>query len=399
MMRVAVVGASGFVGATLVERLWRTTDTEVVPVIHSSGNAARLARFGRPLIAADVLEARSLDRAIDGCSHVVNCSRGSTEVMVRGLRNLLQASRRARVQKFVHMSSVAAYGDQDVSILEESAPPRPRPNTYGWDKRAQDQLVRRAADAGLRCAVLCPPNISGSYSTFLIGVVESIRRGTFALVEDGQFPCELVDVENLVHAIRLALRAPDTDGRRVFITDGSPTTWADLANALAPFADAGAPLPSIGLDVARRMATRAAAPSPTLIGTVKHLGSSDVRSALRQDPLLAAAEGAVKRAMQRVPLLERTLRRRLEDRTRPRRVTRSSPFSERLIGQQLRNVRYSQARAQDVLGYQPVVTAEQSMTAFRSWYGELYGWRDAWWQLTRPLYHGTELRKTQEPIG
>ncbi|PYV39918.1 MAG: dihydrodipicolinate reductase, partial [Acidobacteria bacterium] len=40
-MRVAVVGASGLVGATLVERLVVLPGCEVVPLIHSSGNAWR----------------------------------------------------------------------------------------------------------------------------------------------------------------------------------------------------------------------------------------------------------------------------------------------------------------------------------------------------------------------
>jgi nucleoside-diphosphate-sugar epimerase len=386
MMRVAVFGASGFVGATLVERLWHAADADVVPVIHSSGNAARLARFGKPLVTADALQPDSLDRALDGCTHAVNCSRGPAEVMLRGLGNLLEASRRAGVKQFVHLSSVAAYGDPDVPTLEESAPPRPAPQTYGWTKHAQDQLVQRAADGGLGCAVLCPPNISGSYSAFLMEVVQSIRRGELALVDNGRYPCELVDVENLVHAIRLALRAPGTDGQRIFITDGSQTTWKDLAAALAPLADESTPLPSIDLDVARQLSAEPAAPSPTVAGTFKHLCSSDLRSALRKDPLLAAAEKSVKAAIRRVPPLERALRRRFEGRTAITRVTRPPRYSERLIRQQLRNIRYSQARARAVLGYEPVITAEQSMHAFRSWYGDIYGWRGAAWPLTRHLH-------------
>ncbi|HUE87973.1 MAG TPA: NAD(P)-dependent oxidoreductase [Vicinamibacterales bacterium] len=386
MMRIAVFGASGFVGATLVERLWRAGDAEVVPVIHSSGNAARLARFGKPLVTADALQPDTLDRALDGCSHVVNCSRGPAEVMVRGLRNMLDASRRAKVQQFVHLSSVAAYGDLEVTMLEESAEPRPARNTYGWTKNAQDQLVQRAADGGLRCAVLCPPNISGSYSAFLMEVVQSIRRSELALVEDGSYPVELVDVENLVHAIRLALRAPEIDGRRIFVTDGRPRTWADLAAALAPLADANGPLPSIGLDVARQLSAEPAAAPASLIRTFKHFCSADVRNALKKDPLIASADKSVKGMIRRVAPLERALRRRFEERAPIKRVARGPRVSERLIRQQLRNIRYSQTRARDVLGYEPLITPEQSMNAFRAWYSELHGWQDAAWPLSRHLY-------------
>jgi nucleoside-diphosphate-sugar epimerase len=385
-MRVAVFGASGFVGATLVERLWRDPAVEVVPVIHSSGNAARLARFGKPLVIADALQPRSIDSALEGCSHVVNCSRGPAEVMLRGLRNLLEASQRANVARFVHLSSVAAYGNTSVPVLDEAATPSPSPNTYGWMKLSQDQMVERAAARGLPCTVLCPPNISGSYSPFLLDILQTIRRGEFALVDNGGYPCELVDVQNLAHAIQLALHASSTDAGRIFVTDGVGTTWADVANALAPLAELDGQLPSIDLDAARRISAAALPPRPTILRTLKHLGSPDFFGALRKDPLLASAEKSAKAAIRRVPSLERALRQRFEKRPNFARRVQSAGWSERLIGQQLRNVRYSQSRAQALLGYQPVVSADQSMAAFRSWYADLYGWNDASWPLIRHLY-------------
>ena len=385
-MRVAVFGASGFVGATLVERLWRDHAVEVVPVIHSSGNAARLARFGKPLVIADALQPRSIDAALEGCSHVVNCSRGPAEVMLRGLQNLLDASSRARVTRFVHLSSVAAYGNTSVPVLDEMAKPAPSPNTYGWMKLSQDQMVERAAARGLPSTVLCPPNISGTYSPFLLDILQTIRRGELALVDDGRYPCELVDVHNLAHAIQLALNARGTDAGRIFVTDGSETTWADVAEALAPLADLEGRMPSIDLEAARRISAASLPPRPTIMRTLKHLGSADLLGALRKDPLLASAEKSAKAAIKRVPSLERSLRQRFEKKPNFAARARSAVWSERLVSQQLRNVRYSQSRATALLGYQPIVSADQSMQAFRAWYGDLYGWNDTAWPLIRHLY-------------
>ena len=73
--RIAVIGASGFVGSTLVEQLLMGTD-EVVPFIHSSGNAWRIARLGIELRALDLLDGRQVEAALHGVTHVVNCSRG-----------------------------------------------------------------------------------------------------------------------------------------------------------------------------------------------------------------------------------------------------------------------------------------------------------------------------------
>src|SRR6185369_11974080 len=110
VMRVAIVGASGFVGATLLERLLGR-GVELRALIHSSGGAWRLSRHGMPLHAFDLLSPDETTRALDGCTHVVNCSRGSRALMFEGLQNLLDACLRLRIERFIHVSSVAVYGD------------------------------------------------------------------------------------------------------------------------------------------------------------------------------------------------------------------------------------------------------------------------------------------------
>ncbi len=108
--------------------------------------------------------------------------------------------------------------------MREECEPRPQ-GDYGPIKLRQDEIVARAHADGLSCAVLCPPNISGVYSPFVCSVLEDMRRGSLALVEDGGMPINVVDVDNLCHAIELALTADQVDGRRIFVTDGDGITW------------------------------------------------------------------------------------------------------------------------------------------------------------------------------
>jgi nucleoside-diphosphate-sugar epimerase len=384
MTRVAVFGASGFVGATLVERAQTWPDVDLRPIIHRSGGAARLARHGMTLQMADLLVPESIDRAIAGCTHVVNCARGPGEAMTRGLSNLLEASRRAGVQRFVHISSVAVYEGLQGSI-DETAPARPSPGTYGAMKLAQDRMVARAASRGLPSIVLCPPNISGPHSAFLLEIVGALRRREFALVADGGLPCALVDVENLVHAIRLALHAGDVDGQRIFVTDGEPVNWGALAEALAPLADHPLPLPSISRRDAERRAAEAAPRRPSVLRAAKHLVSSDVRTALRSDPWFAQAEKRLKAVVRAVPGLEPIARRQATGVTRPKKLQPGPLYPERLIRQQLRGVQYSGARAAALLGYEAPISREASMQAFRAWYETSFGWNDDWWPLVRHL--------------
>jgi nucleoside-diphosphate-sugar epimerase len=300
---------------------------------------------------------------------------------------MLDASRRAGVRRFVHLSSVAVYGDSTSGVLSESAPSRATPNTYGSMKERQDELVADAARKGLSAAILCPPNIGGSYSAFLLEIVQAIRRWEFALVDDGSLPCELVDVENLVHAIRLALDIPSIDSQRIFVTDGAGLTWRQLTELLAPLADRPAPLPALSGDQSADVAPEGAPARPSLLSGLRQLVSSDVRSALRQDPLLAAAEKHLKSGIRRIPSLERALRRQIEGGPELPSASTSLYLSERLVRQQRRNTRYALDRARSVLGYAPVVSPVESLNAFRRWYSEYVGWNGESWDLLRELYN------------
>ena len=384
-MRIAVFGASGFVGAALVERLWTDDQIDVRAIIHSSGNAARLARLGRPLVMADLMAPDTIAQALAGCTHVVNCSRGPLDIMLRGLQHLLDGARKAGVQRFVHLSSVAAYGDGHEGTLTESASAAPIPRSYGYIKLQQDRMIERAAAAGLPCVTLCPPNISGAHSPFLLELIHSLRRGELGLVDGGNRPCELIDVKNLVHAIWLALRTDVSDSQRIFVTDGQPVTWADVIRQLEPLADTARSARSIALDEARRIVERAEPAAPSLRLALRHLASSDVRQALKRDAWFAQAERTVKSIIKRVPPLDRTLRARFKSRMVVRRRDERASLSPKLLKQQLRNVSYSQERARQLLGYAPALSFDASMTAFADWYAVHYGWRDEWWPLVRNL--------------
>ena len=387
MRRIAIVGASGFVGGTLMDELVRLGRDEVVPLIHSSGNAWRVARHGADLKQVSLLDEHGLHKVLDGCSHVVNCSRGSNETMLEGLKHLLAVCKTQRIKRFVHLSSVAVYGDPPPpESVHENAPTSPEKDSYGWIKLIQDKMVAEAAQGGLACVTICPPNIGGPYSMFLLGLVEAIRAGKFALVDDGAAVCNLVDVRNLVAAILLALDSDVSDGRRLFVTDGQDATWGGIVTPLASMIEANLP-PEISRDdlaaVARRARTK---PSKSLKRAVMHLVSSDVRQAMRKDPLLESVDTVLRRAVA-------SLGRGVEDKLRysiegPLSVRRSDSISELNIGlaaQQLRGVRHSHQAATSTLGYQPAISFERSMLDFTEWYRELHGMNESNWDLARNL--------------
>jgi predicted dehydrogenase/nucleoside-diphosphate-sugar epimerase len=384
-LRIAVFGASGFVGSALIERLHRA-GADFVALIHSPGNAWRLARHALPLRSVDTLSPAAVGEALQGCTHVVNCTRGSDETMIDGLNNMLAAAKKQGVRRFVHLSSVAVYGEPPPpESMHETAAPRPEAGSYGALKLQQDGLVSAAHDHGLSSIILCPPNITGRYSTFVCNVLDDMRRGRLALVEDGALPINVVDVENLCHAIELALASGDADGRRIFVTDGAGIIWRDFTDELMPLAELSGPLPSLARgDVEPPHPPPARRGSP--LGALTHLASSEVRAALRRDPIWAALDRTVRGwAAKLPPRLEEKLRLRIEGPLRVEKVTTRQHYGSRYNAQQLRSVTHSCARAAQVIGYEAPIGFRESMAMFRDWYRATRGMDSGSWTLAREL--------------
>ena len=385
-MKVAIFGASGFAGATLVEHLLGRADIETRALIHSSGNAWRLARTGAPMTVVDVTSPSQVSEALDGCTHVVNCTRGSRTVMFDGLKHMLAASKNAKIRRFVHLSSVAVYGDPPSATSErEEAPPLPAPRTYGEEKLQQDRMVADAAQAGLDCIVLCLPNISGVYSSFVCNVLSDMRKGSLGLVDGGLRPLNTVDVDNLAYAITLALHAAKGDGKRIFVTDGVGSTWKDLADALMPLAELSEPPPVIS-ERALQSPPVERGETVSLWRSMKHLVSSDVREALRRDPLWAKFDGRLRRfAAAGGRNLEDRLRESIEGARKVAKVPDPYPYSSRYNAMQLRGVWHRIDRAHEVLGYKPPLDFTASTARFRLWYETMHGFGQQFWPLASVL--------------
>ena len=373
MAKVAILGASGFVGSTLFEYLTRHTDHELLPFAHSSGGASCLAHLGLSLKQVDMLDRNALADALEGVDYVLNCARGNKEVMVTGMENLVRAARKAKVRKLVHLSSVAVYGDPPhPDSTNEDAPASPAPASYGAIKLTQDELIQRAAEDGLGAVILCPPNIIGPYSDYVLDILQSIERSRFKLIDDGRHPISVIDVINLCSAFVSALESNVADGRRLFICQPESTTWLDMYHALEPVLRQPFDLPSVA--ESEYLATLSPTPSaqPTVSGNaLTHLVSDEVRTAIRLHPTWAAIEGAAKGAVRRIGG-------RTEDYMRdvavgPMRVDQAVKARNEdtpLIAQQLRKVHHNPARAASDIDFVPPLSFDQSMARFRQWYTE-----------------------------
>ncbi len=363
--KVAVFGASGFLGAALCERLYFSGETPFVALIHNYGVAARLARLPIDIQHADVLDGPRVEEVMRGCHSVVNCSRGSDSVMLKGLKNLIDGARKTGVKRFIHISSTAIYGQDPASDAHtEQGVPRPGDNEYARLKLRQDEMVLKMHREGIASLILCPGNIIGPYSQFVTEAAQELLSEQVMLVDEGRYPTNLIHVDNLAHAIVTALRQDNGWGERYFINEPEPTTWrewyTELARQLGVYCD-------FHTIEREKVLERLAPPPKTSASTLKILVSGEFRKALSMLPWFARLnEIAYQRFHQMPTSLQSRIRERLE-RSIVIRKDQALNLRKQLIRVQVRKVFHSPARLMERLGYRPLLDPEERIRSLVEW--------------------------------
>jgi nucleoside-diphosphate-sugar epimerase len=365
--RLAILGASGFVGSTLCERLFRSKEFEFRPLVHSFANTSRLARFPLELVPADVMSHSQVRAGIEGCDIVVNLSRGNPIQMPAAMKNILRAARKAGAKKIVHLSSISIYGsDPRPESRDESAPPTPDED-YGYAKAAQDELVLRAHRRGLPGVLLCPANIYGPYSAFILGAADSLRRGEVALVDGGQAPTNHVHVENVVEAILAAVRSEDGWGERYFVNEPEPITWKEFYDDMLDVLGLEGPLPQVTRAEVME-AVNAPKPRHRFRDNFRILLSGEFRRAMGMFPLFNRLNAYIYRTFSTTSLeFQRKVRGRLE---RPTVIKKDRPGPKvdgKYIKEQTKTVYHSPKKIMDRLGFRQVYDYRAGMETVRKW--------------------------------
>jgi len=239
-----VTGASGFLGSH-VARLLAARGDKVLALVRPSSDLRSLRGLAVEPVTGDLRDTASLARALAGVDTVFHVAADYRlwaanpgeiyESNVGGTRNLLQATRRAGVKKFVHTSSVATVAvhrpgplpDEDVDArLEEMI------GHYKRSKFLAEQEAMQAAAQGDPVVVVNPttPVGPGDWKPTPTGqlIVDFLNGRMPAYVETG---LNVVAVEDAAHGHLLAADRGQA-GRR-YILGGRNMTMREILQALA----------------------------------------------------------------------------------------------------------------------------------------------------------------------
>jgi nucleoside-diphosphate-sugar epimerase len=233
---IAVVGASGFVGNRLVETL-HLAGEPVIPIVRRIAALALSARFRLDGRIADGLDTEALTRAFEGCDTVVHALAGDPATITGAIEPAYRAATAAGVRRLVYLSSASVHGQSPApGTTEASALSDRQPLAYNNAKvQAERRLLELRAPGPVEVVILRPGIVHGPRSFWSGGFATAVTEGRAALVGGGRGICNAVYVDNLVHAIRLAIAAPaaGVDREAFIVGDAETITWADLCGPIA----------------------------------------------------------------------------------------------------------------------------------------------------------------------
>lgn len=244
--RVAVTGATGFLGSRLAELLSTETAASVVAMAHSYSRLARLAALNQERLsfaAGDVTNVSDLASALAGADIVVHCAYGNAgsvderwRTSVEGTQAVVKASMEAGVRRLVHVSSISVYEPSGRKTITEQSPylkADPGDREYDQQKLEAERIVAEVAAAGLEVVIIQPGFIYGPYGPWW--TADPLRRLAVnpALLPSGSGSgiCNAVYVDDVAAAILLAAELPGLAQERFIVTGQAPVSWGEFYDA------------------------------------------------------------------------------------------------------------------------------------------------------------------------
>ena len=203
-MRIAMTGATGYVGTEVLAKLLRR-DHEVRALVRRPDRAGPLGDLGVELVAGGLDSAEALGALVAGTDAVVHLVGIIAEsgrqtfdaVHVRGTQALLAAARQAGVSLFVHMSALGARGDSTATKYHQS-------------KWQAEEAVRGSA---LPHVVLRPSIIAGPGNAAIGMMVNLLRFSPVVpVIGDGRYEMQPVWIGDVAEVFARALERPDLRG-------------------------------------------------------------------------------------------------------------------------------------------------------------------------------------------
>jgi nucleoside-diphosphate-sugar epimerase len=243
-----ITGATGLLGSHIAEKL-TAQGQKVRALVRPSSDTTFLTSCGVELAVGDVTDPQSLVQAMQGVETVYHAAAqvgdwGKWEnfqrVTIDGTANMLDAAERAGIKRFLHVSSISAYGHPDGKglVLDESAPLGQNLHKWSYYSRAKveaEKLVWKAHEQGKVAATVVKPSwLYGERDrASMPRLIRAIRAGKAKLLGDGSNRLNLTYAGNEAEGCILAATKDIALGESYNLSCDGEITQAQYLNKIA----------------------------------------------------------------------------------------------------------------------------------------------------------------------
>lgn len=235
-MRVAITGASGFLGGALARAYCENGD-HVITLVRKTSNISLLKELGVEIICGELTDENAFHTLLKNADLGIHCAGLTTDigpweqfvtVNIGSAKNFFEASLKQECPRVVYVSSVAVYGNgrHHRGTDEETSYETIIVDNYTRSKIIADRMAfEYHQNYNLPVTVVRPGYIWGPGDRAIMPLlVEAIKSGRLAVADGGANIMHLSHIDNVVQGVMLAARSEKSIGRAYNITDGSKVT-------------------------------------------------------------------------------------------------------------------------------------------------------------------------------
>ncbi|MBA3872782.1 MAG: NAD(P)-dependent oxidoreductase [Anaerolineae bacterium] len=232
--QVIVTGAAGFLGGALARRL--ATDGAFVKALARQPQKAGYINQqpNITIVEGDITDAQRMKEVIQGCSHIFHVAAAlggnyqkQYPINVDGTRNVMLAAAEAKVERVIHVSSIAVYGYHYNGDITENFQQKPGHVPYNITKAQGEAVVREVgAQHHLGYSIIRPAMIYGPRGNAWTATLFRIaKHNPTPFLGDGHGKVHPIYVDDLVDFMILSATHPAAVGQAFNCSPDPAPTW------------------------------------------------------------------------------------------------------------------------------------------------------------------------------
>jgi nucleoside-diphosphate-sugar epimerase len=244
-MRVFISGGTGFIGSRLaLDCLQRGYSVNIVGQENNgaeSENRKSVEAVGGKVTICSVTDREKIFELVKGADVVYHLAAAQHEanvpdhtfwdVNVAGTTNVIQASLKAGVKRFVHGSTIGVYGASLHGQLDEQSPVKPD-NIYGVTKLEAEKIVRSFSEK-LAVVIIRISETYGPGDRRLLKMFKGIKKNAFPIIGDGRNIHHLLYIADLIQGLHLAATVDEAVGKMFVLSGKEALTTAAMIETVA----------------------------------------------------------------------------------------------------------------------------------------------------------------------